>query len=253
MDVANSLTPKRKDDRIIIHFDMDCFYASVFEAENPALKALPLAVQQKHIIVTCNYEARRRGLYKLQLISDAKKTCPDVIIVLGEDLTRFRDASKSLYHYLEAFSWNKKMEKLGFDEIFMDVTDIIDYNQSLLNVHDLEHSFFHLSKEDPTRGFAFTASKACGPIYPEASAAQAPLKSTSPRRVRHDSGDGGKRQNLQQRLILGSHLAQHLRHRLEEDKGYTATVGISTNKLLSKVWSLLSYRSSPTPNPVPVC
>ena len=38
----------------------DCFYASVFENEDPALKTLPLAVQQKQIIVTCNYEARRR-------------------------------------------------------------------------------------------------------------------------------------------------------------------------------------------------
>lgn len=38
----------------------DCFYASVFERETPALKALPLAVQQKQIVVTCNYEARRR-------------------------------------------------------------------------------------------------------------------------------------------------------------------------------------------------
>lgn len=52
--------PKRKDNRVIIHFDYDAFYASVFEVENPALKSVPLAVQQKHIIVTCNYEARRR-------------------------------------------------------------------------------------------------------------------------------------------------------------------------------------------------
>jgi hypothetical protein len=38
----------------------DCFYASVFENEAPHLKTLPLAVQQKQIVVTCNYEARRR-------------------------------------------------------------------------------------------------------------------------------------------------------------------------------------------------
>ncbi|OBT53746.1 hypothetical protein VE04_05306, partial [Pseudogymnoascus sp. 24MN13] len=67
---------KRSDDRIIIHFDYDCFYASVFEVENPALKSVPLGVQQKQIIVTCNYEARRRGLHKLQLVSEAKKKMP---------------------------------------------------------------------------------------------------------------------------------------------------------------------------------
>ena len=95
--MANKFVPARKDGRIIIHFDYDCFYASVFEARNPALKSLPFAVQQKQIIVTCNYEARRRGLHKLQLIKDARRICPDVIIELGEDISQFRDASKELY------------------------------------------------------------------------------------------------------------------------------------------------------------
>ena len=85
--------------------------------KNPALKSLPFAVQQKQIIVTCNYEARRRGLHKLQLIRDAKRVCPDVIIELGEDISPFRDASKELYHFLRDFSWNGKIERLGFDEV----------------------------------------------------------------------------------------------------------------------------------------
>jgi len=109
--------PARKDGRVIIHFDYDCFYASVFEKENPALKSLPFAVQQKQIIVTCNYEARRRGLHKLQLIRDARRICPDVVIELGEDISRFRDASKELYNFLKDFSWSRKVERLGFDEV----------------------------------------------------------------------------------------------------------------------------------------
>lgn len=109
--------PARKDGRIILHFDHDCFYAAVFEARNPSLKSLPFAVQQKHIIATCNYEARRRGLHKLMLVRDAKRICPDVIIELGEDLTRFRDASKDLYNFIKAYSWDGKLERLGFDEV----------------------------------------------------------------------------------------------------------------------------------------
>jgi len=89
----------------------------VFEAEQPVLKSLPLAVQQKQIVVTCNYEARRRGLRKLQLIKEAKQICPDVVIVLSEDLTRFRNASKELYLFLQDFVWGKRVEKLGFDEV----------------------------------------------------------------------------------------------------------------------------------------
>ena len=43
--------------------------------------------------------------------------CPDVIILLGEDLTRFRDASKELFSFLRTFSWNGRVERLGFDEV----------------------------------------------------------------------------------------------------------------------------------------
>lgn len=67
--------------------------------------------------MTANYEGRRRGLRKLQLISEAKKVCPDAVILLGEDLTKFRDASKALYSFLKSFVWGDRVEKLGFDEV----------------------------------------------------------------------------------------------------------------------------------------
>ncbi|APA16313.1 hypothetical protein sscle_16g110830 [Sclerotinia sclerotiorum 1980 UF-70] len=224
----------RKDHRIIIHFDYDCFYASVFENENPALKSLPLAVQQKQIIVTCNYEARLRGLSKLQLISEAKKICPDVVIVLGEELGRFRDASKMLYKHLEKFSWSGKVERLGFDEVFMDVTDIVDYNQKLLNPNDLTHSFLQLDRNDPTAGFIFNATRVAGHGYPDLQ----PGDEVSSQYLSNSAAPNSDAELLT-RLILGSHLAQYLRLSLEEEKGYTSTVGISTNKLLSK---LVKYR-----------
>ena len=100
----------------------DCFYASVIHKDLKVPKSLPLAVQQKQIIVTCNYEARRRGLYKLQLVQEAKKTCPDMILVLGEDLTRFRNASKDNYNFLRGYSWSNKVERLGFDEVSLSAT-----------------------------------------------------------------------------------------------------------------------------------
>ena len=109
---------KRDESRIIIHFDYDAFYASVVENENPALKSVPLAIQQKQIVVTCNYEARRRGLHKLQLITEAKRICPDAVVILGEDLTRFRNASKELCNFLREQIWSDKTERLGFDELW---------------------------------------------------------------------------------------------------------------------------------------
>lgn len=95
---------------------------------------------------------------------------------------------------------------------------MVDYNVNLLNHNDLCHSFFCLDKSNPTVGFDFDASDLVGPTYPN----------TTQSRCRQDD-------LLFQRLVLGSHLAQYLRHELENEKGYTATVGISTNKLLSKL------------------
>lgn len=92
----------------------------MFEKEDPKLRYLPFAVQQKQIIVTCNYEARRQGLYKLQKVTEARKRCPEAIIVLGEDLSRFRDASKENYNFLRRFAWSGKVERLGFDEVCTD-------------------------------------------------------------------------------------------------------------------------------------
>ncbi|OOQ90068.1 DNA polymerase iota [Penicillium brasilianum] len=212
--------PTRNDRRVILHLDYDCFYASVFEVEQPALKSLPLAVQQKQIVVTCNYEARRRGLHKLQLIKDAKRICPDVVIVLGEDLTKFRDASKDLYSFMRGFIWGGRVERLGFDELSLDVTEMVDYNVQLLNSNDLATSFFHLDRKDPTVGFVYDSTRFLGATYP-------PMQDGTvvPPEI----------SSLDMRLLLGSHLIGYLRSRMEHEKGFTATGGVSTSKLLAKL------------------
>ncbi|KAI9770791.1 MAG: hypothetical protein M1840_003041 [Geoglossum simile] len=163
------------------------------------------------------------------LITEAKKICPDVVIVLGEDLTRFRDASKDLYNFLQEFVWSKRVERLGFDEIFMDVTDMIDYNVELLNSNDPSNSYFHLSRTDPAIGFSYDITQIPGHTYPP-TASELP----SPTTPVPTSREGG-RGSLHTRLVVASHLARYLRHQLETEKGYTCTSGISTSKLLAKL------------------
>lgn len=230
---ASKKIPRLRQDRIILHFvgyfdlvlsvsqtdqsqDYDCFYAQVVENAQPALKSLPLGIKQKSILATCNYVARGRGVRKLQLISDAKKLCPELILVDGEDLSAFRDVSKKLYALLRAYSWNKKVERLGLDEIFLDVTDIVAYNIALLNRNTLPDSFFCLSPDDPEKGFSFDASAVAGCL----------------------AGAGHGLDHLDNplyvKLILASHLARYLRSKIEEE-GYTSACGISTSKLLSKL------------------
>ncbi|KAL7923020.1 hypothetical protein ACQKWADRAFT_290987 [Trichoderma austrokoningii] len=209
--------PKRKEDRIILQFDYDCFYAQVFENKNPALRSKPLSVKQKSILATCNYNARRRNVKKLMLISEAKKICPDLVLVDGEDLTPFRDVSKILFNFLRSHSWSGKAERLGFDEVFLDVTDIINYNMSCLNLTSKAESFFHLSNKDPELGFPCDLTSIAGCVV---GTTVEDVDLENPIYLRH---------------LLGSHLAQYLRQKLEQDFGYTSTCGISTNKLLSKL------------------
>lgn len=105
--------------------------------------------------------------------------------------------------------------RLNNEQVWLDVTDMIEYNISLLNLHDLTQSFFVLQKNDPTQGFAFDATCYAGPTSPENASTNDEV--------------------LSLRLKLGSHLAFHIRNELERKTGYTSTVGISTSKLLSKL------------------
>lgn len=106
---------------------------------------------------------------------------------------------------------------------------MIDYNLEMLNHNTLQSSFFYLARLDPTIGFTYDCSSISGhtvPGLPDAFLSDYTNAGTSLKNADN---------TLCLRLLLGSHLAQYLRHQLEEHQGYTATVGISTNKLISKL------------------
>ncbi|XP_075881884.1 DNA polymerase iota isoform X3 [Nelusetta ayraudi] len=91
---------------------------------NPALRNVPLGIQQKYIIVTCNYVAREMGVTKLMSVTNAKEKCPQLVLVKGEDLTNYREMSYKMTEVL--MSYSPLVERLGFDENFMDVTQMVD-------------------------------------------------------------------------------------------------------------------------------
>ncbi|RPB08293.1 DNA/RNA polymerase [Morchella conica CCBAS932] len=203
---------------IILHFDFDCFYASVVENENPALKTVPLGIQQKNILATCNYVARAQGVKKLQLITAAKKQCKNLVIVNGEDLTRFRVVSKNIWLFVREFVWHNLTERLGLDEIFIDATEMIDFNMSQLRFQpgSKDPSFFRLSRNDPSAGFPFVWDELPGYTYP-------PAASSGPHSLLH------------QRLFLASHLASFIRTQILTNFNHTCSAGISTTKLTAKL------------------
>lgn len=116
----------------IIHIDVDCFYAQVEMMRKPELRSLPLGIQQKNIVVTSNYEARKYGIQKCMLVSDALKVCPNLKLVNGEDLHDYRAASNKIFTILQ--NWKGPVEKLGMDENFIDVTNLVQEKLKSINV-----------------------------------------------------------------------------------------------------------------------
>ncbi|XP_022351420.1 DNA polymerase iota isoform X6 [Enhydra lutris kenyoni] len=92
-------------------------------------------VQQKYLVVTCNYEARKLGVKKLMNVRDAKEKCPQLVLVNGEDLTRYREMSYKVTELLEEFS--PVVERLGFDENFVDLTEMVEKRLQQLQSDEL--------------------------------------------------------------------------------------------------------------------
>lgn len=110
---------------------------------------------------------------------------------------------------------------------------MVDYNLELINPNALQSSFFHLSRYDPTVGFEMDCRRMSGHTVPVDSAV--PANPPLPHGLVDWSASGEGDTLLCMRLVLGSHLARHLRHQLEEHQAYTSTAGISTTKLVSKL------------------
>ncbi|XP_063151887.1 DNA polymerase iota isoform X2 [Candoia aspera] len=109
--------------RIIVHLDLDCFYAQVEMNCNPEFRSKPLVVRQKHLVVACNYEARNVGVQRLMNVKEAKEKCPDMVLVNGEDLTKYREISCRVTALLKTFT--PLVERFGIDENFVDITELV--------------------------------------------------------------------------------------------------------------------------------
>src|SRR5713101_2137556 len=109
--------------RKIIHIDMDAFYASVEQRDNPELRGKPVAVggsRERGVVAAASYEARKFGVHSAMPSVTAKRKCPDLIFVKP----RF-DAYKAISHQIrEVFAeYTPIIEPLSLDEAYLDVTD----------------------------------------------------------------------------------------------------------------------------------
>lgn len=117
------LSPVKEDDLHILHIDMDAFYASVEEVDNPSLKGKPLIVggSSRHgIVTTANYEARKYGINSAMPIFMAKQMCPKGIFVPTR-INRYREASKEVFKILYKFT--DLLEPVSVDEAYLDISN----------------------------------------------------------------------------------------------------------------------------------
>lgn len=109
--------------RKIIHVDMDAFYASVEQMDNPELKGKPLAVggsEKRGVVAAASYEARKFGVRSAMGGVQAKRNCPELIFVPPR-FERYQEISKKIRKIF--YDYTDLVEPLSLDEAYLDVTE----------------------------------------------------------------------------------------------------------------------------------
>ena len=113
---------KNKNEKTIIHLDMDAFYPSVEILDNPELRGKPVIVgggSKRGVVSSASYEARKYGIHSAQPIAQALKLCPHGIF-LPVRMSRYKELSDKIFEIFHRFS--PLVEPLSIDEAFLDIT-----------------------------------------------------------------------------------------------------------------------------------
>ncbi len=107
----------------IIHMDMDAFFASVEQLDKPELKGKAVIIggvglDNRGVVSTASYEARKFGVHSAMPIAKAKKLCPDAVYLPGR-MERYTELSEQIFNVLLEFT--PQVEKLSIDEAFLNV------------------------------------------------------------------------------------------------------------------------------------
>lgn len=239
--------------RAIIHADVDCFYCQCEILDRRFDPDRPIAIGQKHIVVTCNYAARAIGISKLMSREDAQRKCPYLLIVDGSDLERYRVHGRKIY---EAFRRSLQLLKPGcsvckgsMDEMTADITKSSGGSPILSKGTDAftprrstqipggssdrpnqEKDVFIFDKKDSgNRLITFVEDQTGAQTTFDL---QSIVSTESPLKARIEQSS---RKNTF--LIEAANLALQVRDFIFRETGFTTTMGVSFNPLLAKLAS----------------
>ncbi len=110
--------------RRILHIDMDAFYASVEQRDNPSLRGRPLAVggqpNRRGVVAAASYEARAFGVHSAMSMAKAVRLCP-VLLIVPPDFARYTAVSNAVFSIFREVT--PLVEPLSLDEAYLDVTE----------------------------------------------------------------------------------------------------------------------------------
>lgn len=132
-----------KKGRVILHIDMNCFYASVEIAHDESLKGKPLAIagnpeERKGIVVTSSYEARAKGVKTTMPLWEAKRLCPE-LLVMRPNFERYRAASRKIFKMMAEIS--PLIEPVSIDEGYLDITGCAHFGTPIEIAQGLQNAF----------------------------------------------------------------------------------------------------------------
>ena len=109
-------------ERVILHIDMNAFFASVEQQSNPALRGKPIAVigsAKRTVVTTSSYEARAYGVKTGMAVWEAKRNCPHLILVIGNNRKYTWTSARIVKIFLD---YTPLVEVFSIDEAFLDIT-----------------------------------------------------------------------------------------------------------------------------------
>ncbi|XP_036783328.2 DNA polymerase eta isoform X1 [Manis pentadactyla] len=220
-------------DRVVALVDMDCFFVQVEQRQNPHLRNKPCAVVQYKSwkgggIIAVSYEARAFGVTRSMWADDAKKLCPDLLLVQVREtrgkanLTKYREASVEVMGIMSRFA---VIERASIDEAYVDLTGAVQERLQELQGQPISAD---LLPRTYIEGLPHSLKAAEGTIQKEEMRKQGLFQWLDSLQI-----DNTTSPDLQ--LTVGAVIVEEMRAAIEREAGFQCSAGISHNKVLAKL------------------